>query len=81
MVGAIVRKEFEWKEYTFKRGRLVLLDIYGMLHDRELWKDPHEFHPERFINWDGNPFTLIPQGEENIYTAIGVRVNGSLLNR
>ena len=62
MVGAIVRKEFEWKGYTFKRGRLVLLDIYGMLHDPELWQHPQEFNPERFINWDGNPFTLIPQG-------------------
>lgn len=62
MVGAIVRKEFEWKGYTFKRGRLVLLDIYGMLHDPELWQHPQEFNPERFINWDGNSFTLIPQG-------------------
>ena len=68
MVGAIVRKEFEWKGYTFKRGRLVLLDIYGMLHDPELWQHPQEFNPERFINWDGNPFTLIPQGGgEHLY--------------
>ncbi|KKN19897.1 hypothetical protein LCGC14_0941010, partial [marine sediment metagenome] len=68
VVGAIVRKEFEWKGYTFKRGRLVLLDIYGMLHDPELWQHPQEFNPERFINWDGNPFTLIPQGGgEHLY--------------
>lgn len=35
---------------------------YGMLHDPKLWEAPIEFHPERFKNWDGNPFTLIPQG-------------------
>jgi fatty-acid peroxygenase len=40
----------------------VLLDIYGTNHDPHIWGDPEAFRPERFRGWDGNPFTLIPQG-------------------
>lgn len=62
LVAAIVRETFTWKNYIFPKGRLVLLDIYGMLHDSKLWNHPHEFYPERFVNWEGDPYTLIPQG-------------------
>jgi fatty-acid peroxygenase len=61
-LGAIVRKDFTWKEALFKEGMLVLLDIYGTNHDPRLWEDPFEFCPERFGGWDGSLFDLIPQG-------------------
>jgi len=40
----------------------VLLDLYGTNHDSRIWKQPDDFIPERFRSWDGNAFTLIPQG-------------------
>ncbi len=62
VLGARVRKEFTWKGHHFEKGRLVLLDIYGTNHDPRLWEDPGAFRPERFKDWDGGLFDLIPQG-------------------
>lgn len=61
-LGARVRKDFQWKYIHFIKGTLVLLDIYGTNHDPTIWDNPDEFNPERFKNWDGNPFNFIPQG-------------------
>ena len=44
------------------RGRLVLLDVYGTLHDPDLWHAPDELQPDRFAGIEPDPFTLIPQG-------------------
>ncbi len=60
--GAKVKESFEWQGYPFPTGRKVLLDLYGTNHDPRIWDRPDEFDPERFREWDGNPFTLIPQG-------------------
>ena len=60
--GAKVKESFEWQGYPFPTGRKVLLDLYGTNHDPRIWNRPDEFDPERFREWDGNPFTLIPQG-------------------
>ncbi|MFD1187046.1 cytochrome P450 [Pontibacter rugosus] len=62
MVGAQVRKQFTWRNYTIKEGMLVLLDLYGTNHDPRQWQNPEEFNPERFVNWNGTPFNFIPQG-------------------
>ncbi|WP_110929718.1 cytochrome P450 [Bacillus massiliglaciei] len=61
-LGAGVRKDFMWKDYHFKAGQMVLLDLYGTNHDPRLWTDPEIFKPERFENWSGGLFDLIPQG-------------------
>ncbi|WP_408006435.1 cytochrome P450 [Pseudalkalibacillus sp. A8] len=61
-VGARVKKEFVWNDCEFKKGMLVLLDMYGTNHDPRIWGDPEEFRPERFSDWDGNLFDFIPQG-------------------
>ncbi len=61
-LGARVREEFDWRGHHFEEGRLVLLDVYGTMHDARLWENPNEFRPERFLAWDGSPFDLIPQG-------------------
>lgn len=61
-LGAIVRKEFDWQGHHFKQGRMVLLDLYGTLHDANIWQNPFEFRPERFKDWKGSPFDFIPQG-------------------
>jgi len=64
-VGAKVKKSFIWKKYYFKKGTLVLLDIYGANHSEKSWTNPNEFIPERFDNWKDDHFTFIPQGGGN----------------
>ncbi|MDF2699058.1 MAG: cytochrome [Haloplasmataceae bacterium] len=61
-VGARVSEGFTWNNYNFKKGTLVLLDIYGTNHDHRLWEKVDEFWPERFVNWSGNRYAFIPQG-------------------
>jgi fatty-acid peroxygenase len=61
-LGARVRAPFVWKGHTFRKGTLVLLDVYGTNHDPALWESPEEFRPERFSGWTGDAFDLIPQG-------------------
>jgi fatty-acid peroxygenase len=61
-VMARTRREFEWQGYQFPRGRRVVLDLYGTDHDPRTWDAPEEFRPDRFRDWDRNPFTFIPQG-------------------
>lgn len=61
-LGARVRKDFIWNQYEFKKGMLVLLDMYGTNHDSRIWDNPDEFHPERFKEWKSSLFDLIPQG-------------------
>jgi fatty-acid peroxygenase len=61
-VGAKVKESFEWSGYHFKRGQLVLLDVYGALHDAAVWEKPNHFEPERFNGWKGTAFDFIPQG-------------------
>jgi Cytochrome P450 len=61
-VGAKVKKEFDWNGCEFKIGTLVLLDVYGINHDSRIWENPYEFMPDRFRNWQYNPFEFIPHG-------------------
>ena len=61
-VMARVRRDFEWQGYHFPRHRRVVLDLYGVNHDARTWDSPEEFRPARFRDWDGDSFTLVPQG-------------------
>lgn len=61
-LGARVRKGFTWKGQDFNVGRLVLLDLYGSNHNPAIWARPNEFRPNRFRDWEGSPFSFIPQG-------------------
>ncbi|MDY0410288.1 cytochrome P450 [Paracerasibacillus soli] len=62
---ARVREDFLWSGHDFKKGNLVLLDIYGTNRHPDLWLRPNEFDPSRFENWQGGLFDLIPQGGGN----------------
>jgi fatty-acid peroxygenase len=66
-LGGKVLQPFSWLGHSFKRGDWVLMDLYGTDHDARLWPEPQAFRPERFRNWPGNPFTLIPQGGGDFY--------------
>lgn len=61
-VPALVRHDFDWNGYHFPAHRRVMLDLHGVNHDPRLWSDPERFEPERFRDWDGDPFDFIPQG-------------------
>ncbi|TYR74325.1 cytochrome P450 [Rossellomorea vietnamensis] len=60
--AARVKKDFEWKGFEFKKDTLTLLDLYGTNHHPDLWEQPDEFKPDRFLTWSGSPFDFIPQG-------------------
>ncbi|SEH10449.1 cytochrome P450 [Thermoleophilum album] len=62
LVGGRVVKPFTWNGVEFPEGRRVLLDLYGTNRDPRHWEGPDEFRPERFQDWPGDPYTLIPQG-------------------
>ena len=62
VIAGRVRDAFDWRDHAFKSGDWVMLDLYGTNHDPEIWSDPQAFVPERFRDWAGDPFTLIPQG-------------------
>lgn len=51
----------------FEKGTLTLLDLYGTNHDTNIWGNPEVFQPSRFENWDGSPFSFIPQGGGDYY--------------
>ena len=61
-LGARVRTDFTWQGYEFTKGTLVLLDVYGALHDPRQWQDPDVFWPDRFRHWQQSRFDFIPQG-------------------
>lgn len=62
VMGAIAKDDFEWQGFEFKKGTLVLLDIYGINHDEQLWEQPEKFMPERFGKWNGSAFNYVPHG-------------------
>ena len=61
-VAAVVRRDFEWRGLSFRRGRRALLDLHGTNHDRRIWDAPEVFRPSRFRGTEIGAFELIPQG-------------------
>lgn len=62
VVTALVKDNFTWNGYQFKKGTLTMLDVYGTNHDPKIWDNPELFNPSRFENWQESPFSFIPQG-------------------
>jgi len=62
MLAAKVRRAVTFHGHRLRRGRRVILDVYGMLHDPQWWSDPGSFDTERFLGSDPDPFTFVPQG-------------------
>lgn len=69
LVGGRVREEFDWRGRRFQRGDWLLLDLYATNRDSRVWGDPEVFRPERFRDWDGSPFSFVPQGGGDFSTA------------
>lgn len=68
VMGAVVKHNFDWQGYKFKKGNLVLLDMYGTNHDERLWQHPDQFIPERFENRRIKPFDFLAQGGGDLHT-------------
>ncbi len=53
--------------YHLPKGATVFANIYGVHHNPEIWGDPENFRPEKFLNEDGMKFiqnyALIPFAE------------------
>lgn len=52
--------------YTIPKGARVLVNVWAMGRDKDVWSDPEMFMPERFlertIDFRGGDFELIPFG-------------------
>ncbi len=67
-VGGRAVRDLSWQGNEIPEGSWVILDVYGTHRDRRTWEYPEEFVPERFVGWEGSPYTLIPQGAGDFYT-------------
>jgi fatty-acid peroxygenase len=61
-VPAKVRQPFRWGGHEFPRNRRVMLDLHGTNHDERVWQAPETFHPQRFLQWNGDAYSFVPQG-------------------
>lgn len=61
-VAARVRDDFEWNGFAFPKGTRVLLDLFGTNRDARTWTSPDRFDPERFLDWNGDSYSLVTQG-------------------
>ncbi|SEB44541.1 fatty-acid peroxygenase [Paramicrobacterium humi] len=68
VIGGRALKPFTWRDTPFAADDWVVLDLYATNHDAQIWRHPEQFSPERFIDWEGDPYTLIPQGAGEVAT-------------
>lgn len=73
-MAAKVNNGFVWHGYTFKKEMLVILDLFGTNRHPDSWEHADQFMPERFENWNGSPFSFVPQGGGDHY--VGHRCAG-----
>jgi fatty-acid peroxygenase len=67
-VAGRVLEPFEWRGHRFGKHAWAVLDVYGTNRDERSWKEPETFRPERFRDWDGSAFSLVPQGGGDHHT-------------
>jgi fatty-acid peroxygenase len=67
-IAGRVKEEFKWRGHEFRKQDWVIFDMYGTNHDNRIWKNPNQFDPDRFQDWDGNAYNFVPQGGGDILT-------------
>jgi len=74
-----VTEDVEFHGYLIPKGTAVYSSLYSTHHDPEVWGDPENFRPERFLSKDG---TRAERHESLIPFSIGKRsCLGELLAR
>ncbi|MER7698032.1 cytochrome P450 [Streptomyces sp. NPDC096095] len=61
-VGGLAAERLKWAGRTIAPGTTVLLDLYGLDHDADLWPEPYRFDPSRFLTGPAPADALVPQG-------------------
>jgi fatty-acid peroxygenase len=51
-----------WREEEIAADTRAVLDLYGTCRDPAVWEEADAFRPERFLDWSGDLWALIPQG-------------------
>ncbi|KAG1650351.1 Cytochrome P450 2D19 [Nymphon striatum] len=49
-------KPFKYQDYVFPKNSFIMFNLYSLHRDPQLWKNPEEFDPTRFIDSDGKVF-------------------------
>lgn len=52
------REDIPFEEYVVPNGAMVIANIWGMLHDPAVYKDPFTFNPERYLGSTPEPDPL-----------------------
>ncbi|KAG6845597.1 hypothetical protein H0H87_006650 [Tephrocybe sp. NHM501043] len=48
--------------YFIPKGSIVMANVWGLMHDPEVYADPHTFNPDRFIATEGKSAEPDPRG-------------------
>jgi fatty-acid peroxygenase len=67
-LAALARTAQDVQGVRVGRWGLVVLDVYGTLHDPNFWSEPDRFRPDRFLGHDVDPNLLVPQGGGEVAT-------------
>ncbi|XP_072015657.1 cytochrome P450 2G1-like [Amphiura filiformis] len=59
-----------FRGYTIPKNCVVISNLYAVMHSPEVWGDPEEFRPERFLDDEGN----FHEPDEVISFGVGRRV-------
>lgn len=64
-VGVMMRKisrDTQVDGYPLKAGGLAIFSIYNVHHHPELWAEPEQFNPDRFLATESRRYTFMPFG-------------------
>ncbi|KAJ8019802.1 Cytochrome P450 3A11 [Holothuria leucospilota] len=70
------KKDIELNGFTIPKGFSILVPIYAIHHDPEIWEEPEEFRPERFFKENRaniHPVSWLPFGD-GPRSCIGLRL-------
>nr|XP_054748505.1 cytochrome P450 2J6-like isoform X1 [Lytechinus pictus] len=57
--------------HRLPKGTALLINLWSLHHDPDVWKDPSQFNPDRFLNNDG---TLVKQPDNFLPFSAGKRM-------
>lgn len=46
--------DINYKGYLIKKDTTIIANLYGVNYDKDIWGDPENFRPERFLEKKGN---------------------------